>query len=234
MFIWCIPIVSLDKIYLSIDNENILFLDCTRLDGSKELVSRNGLNTFDSVAMQVKSISKYLLDKGVRNIILADDVVFSGSVLKKVINLFNEQNIKVVGIRSAISTSSSYQLFNEVLPLGLKCGYLMSKQVIDQICERDFYFGIAGSGISTIGSNNTIYKAPYFIPYGDPVARASIPEKNKLDFSKNCLTRSIILWEEIERLSKREILINDLPEKITNTNEYDGVVKTLKKEWKRI
>ncbi len=234
MFIWCIPIVSLDKIYLSIDNENILFLDCTRLDGSKELVSRNGTNTFNSVTLQIQSISKYLLDRGIKNIILADDVVFSGSVLRTVINLFKEQNIEVIGIRSAISTSSSYQLFNEILPLGLKCGYLMSEQVIDQICERDFYFGIAGSGISTIGIDKTIYKAPYFIPYGDPVARASIPQKDQITFSKNCLARSIILWEEIERLSKRKILIKDLPEKIANTNEYDGVIKTLKKEWKRI
>jgi len=201
MYIWCIPIVSLDKIYLSI----------TRLDGSKELVSRNRTYTFNSVISQIKIISESLLNNGIRDIILADDVVFSGSVLRTVTNLFNQYNVRVVGIRSAISTCSSYQLFNETLPLGIKCGYLMSEQVIDQICERDFYFGIAGSGISIVGNDNKIYKAPYFIPYGNPVARASIPEKNKITFSKNCLARSIILWEEIERLSKRKILIKDLP-----------------------
>jgi len=211
MYIWCIPIVSLDKIYLSIDNKNIMFLDCTRLDGSKELVSRNRTYTFNSVISQIKIISESLLNNGIRDIILADDVVFSGSVLRTVTNLFNQYNVRVVGIRSAISTCSSYQLFNETLPLGIKCGYLMSEQVIDQICERDFYFGIAGSGISIVGNDNKIYKAPYFIPYGNPVARASIPEKNKITFSKNCLARSIILWEEIERLSKRKILIKDLP-----------------------
>jgi len=234
MYIWCIPIVSLDKIYLSIDNKNIMFLDCTRLDGSKELVSRNRTYTFNSVISQIKIISESLLNNGIRDIILADDVVFSGSVLRTVTNLFNQYNVRVVGIRSAISTCSSYQLFNETLPLGIKCGYLISEQVIDQICERDFYFGIAGSGISIVGNDNKIYKAPYFIPYGNPVARASIPEKNKITFSKNCLARSIILCEEIERLSKRKILIKDLPEIITNTNEFDGVVKTLKKEWERI
>lgn len=211
-----------------------MFLDCTRLDGSKELVSRNRTYTFNSVISQIKIISESLLNNGIRDIILADDVVFSGSVLRTVTNLFNQYNVRVVGICSAISTCSSYQLFNETLPLGIKCGYLMSEQVIDQICERDFYFGIAGSGISIVGNDNKIYKAPYFIPYGNPVARASIPEKNKITFSKNCLARSIILWEEIERLSKRKILIKDLPEIITNTNEFDGVVKTLKKEWERI
>ena len=51
----------------------------------------------------------------------------------------------------------------------------MSKDIIDQICERDFYFGIAGSGIS-IKINEEIVKAPYFLPFGNPVERASIPQ----------------------------------------------------------
>ncbi|MDE5888515.1 MAG: hypothetical protein K2H20_00675, partial [Bacilli bacterium] len=231
---WCIPIVSLDKIYLSIDSKNILFLDCTRLDGSKELVSRNSANTFDSVILQIKKISDYLLNRGVRNIILADDVVFSGSVLRKVISLFNQYNIRVVGIRSAISTFSSFKTFNDSLPLGLKCGYLLDEKVIDQICERDFYFGIAQSGISIVDNDKKIYKAPYFIPYGDPVKRASIPEKDQISFSKNCIARSIVLWEEIEKLSKKRIYIKDLPEKIIGTSENEEVVKVLKKEWRKL
>lgn len=234
MFIRCIPIVSLDKIYLKIDNKYIIFLDCTRLDGSKELVSRNNSNKFDSVELQIKRIASYLLANGSKSIILADDVVFSGSVLKKVISIFSKYNIRVIGIRSAISTTSAYQEFNSFLPKKLKCGYLLAEQVTDQICERDFYFGIAQSGISILGKDKTIYKAPYFIPYGNPVERASIPERDKLDFSKSCLARSMLLWSEIERLSKRKILIEDLPEKISNTDDKEEVVKTLKKEWKKL
>ena len=52
-----IPIVSLDKIYLNEDEENVIFLDCTRLNGSSKLVSRNNSNYFSSVDEQVK---KYL------------------------------------------------------------------------------------------------------------------------------------------------------------------------------
>lgn len=234
MSIRCIPIVSLDKIYLSIDNKDIIFLDCTRLDGRKELVSRNNPNTTNSVELQVEKIAKYLEDNGTREIILSDDVVFSGSVLRKVTELFNKYNIRVVGIRSAISTIKPYQKFNSILPKKLKCGYLLEERVIDQICERDFYFGVAGSGISLIGKNNVIYKAPYFIPFGDPVERASIEERDKIDFSRSCLARSMLLWSEIERLSKRKILMEELPEKIVNTEAQDEVVKTLKKEWKKL
>ena len=59
----------------------------------------------------------------------------------------------------------------------------MSDDVIDQICERDFYFGIAGSGIM-INTNNGLYKAPYFKPYGNPYERASIPVESEQYFSK--------------------------------------------------
>lgn len=107
----------------------------------------------------------------------------------------------------------------------------MSENIIDQICERDFYFGIAGSGIS-IKKGTSICKAPYFYPYGDPVSRASIPEKSAKYFSLTCIYRSLYLWQEIERLSKREILIKELPEKINNTNENESVIKTLRKELK--
>lgn len=157
-------------------------------------------------------MSEILLSIGETQIILADDVVFSGSVLRTIISKFKNQGIDVIGIRSCISSYEGYEYFNKALPLGLKCGILMEKDIIDQICERDFYFGIAGSGIS-IQKETEILKAPYFLPYGDPVTRASIPEQYKKYFSESCISRSVSLWQEIERLSKRKIIIQELPEK---------------------
>lgn len=104
----------------------------------------------------------------------------------------------------------------------------MTEDVIDQICERDFYFGIAGSGISVL-TNTEVVKAPYFLPFGNPVDRASIPEYYEEYFSNSCINRSIALWNEIERLSKRKILIQDLPEIIQNTSPNEEVIKVLKK-----
>lgn len=168
---------------------------------------------------------------GETEIILADDVVFTGTVLRSIIKKFSNFGIKVIGVRSCISSYEGNEYFNSRLPLGLKCGILMSKDVIDQICERDFYFGIAGSGIS-VKKANTIYKAPYFRPFGDPVARASIPPEYESFFSNSCLYRSILLWEEIEKLSNRSILIKELPERINNTEANETIIKTLRKGMK--
>ena len=74
-----IPIVTLDKIYIKPDEENIFFLDCTRINGSDELTTR----TKGSLEEQVKDLRNRIKS---RQVILADDVVFSGSVLKKIIS----------------------------------------------------------------------------------------------------------------------------------------------------
>ena len=105
--------------------------------------------------------------------------------------------------------------------------------VIDQVCERDFYFGIAGSGIM-IKTKEGLFKSPYFKPYGNPNERASIPIEYENYFSKGCLERSIYLWEEIDKLKNNKTIIKELPEKIINTNGNEEVVKTLKKELKKI
>lgn len=223
-----IPIVSLDKIYLNEDEENVIFLDCTRLNGSSKLVSRNNSNDFSSVDEQVKKISEKLKVMGLNQIILVDDVVFSGSVLSSVIELFKNNGISVIGIRSAVATTNSFKRFNNELFLGLKCKYLLGEEVIDQICERDFYFGIPQSGISIL-EDGIIYKAPYFRPFGNPVERASIPKEYENYFSKGCLKRSIWLWNEIERLSNKSFYISDLPEVIFNTSSDEKIVKVLKK-----
>ena len=78
----------MDQIYLACDEENIIFLDCTRLDGSKKLVSRNNPDDTNNVSNQIFEISKKLLRLGKNKIFLVDDVVFSGSVLRTISLLF--------------------------------------------------------------------------------------------------------------------------------------------------
>ena len=221
-----IPIVTLDKIYLKPDENNIYFLDCTRVNGTNEIISRKS----ESLDSQIKRIAKVLPGK---EIILADDVVFSGSVLRNIIKRFSDYGIQVVGIISSVCSYEGYEYFNKYLKYGIKTKVLMLKDVIDQICERDFYFGIAGSGIM-ISTNEGMFKAPYFKPYGNPSERASIPLDYVDVFSRGCLERSLYLWEEIDSLRCCETKMFELPERIINTNENDGVVKTLKKEIKRI
>ena len=219
------PIVTLDKIYITPDEENIYFLDCTRINGTSDVVSRKGT----LIDYQIESLSNKLMNK---KIILADDVVFTGGVLKNIIQMFKKYGVEVVGIITSISTTESYNYFNSRLKNGLKTNYLMSEDVIDQICERDFYFGVAGSGIM-VKRNGELYKSPYFKPFGDPNKRASIPTAYEDYFSIGCLNRSAYLWQEIDKLKKLKTKISELPERIINTNENEEVVKTLKKEMER-
>ena len=221
-----IPIVTLDKIYLDPDEQYIFFLDCTRVNGTNEIVSRKS----ESLDSQIKRITKVLPSK---EIILADDVVFSGSVLRSIIKRFSDYGIKVVGIISSICSYEGYEYFNKSLKYGIKTKVLMLEDVIDQICERDFYFGVAGSGIM-ISTGDGMYKAPYFKPYGNPYERASIPLEYVDFFSRGCLERSLYLWEDMDNIRDSKTKILELPERIINTKENDEVVKTLKKEIKRI
>ena len=205
-------------------------MDCTRLQGSKTLVSRKTPNDLNSVEKQITDISISLKLQGEKEIVLVDDVVFSGSVLKTITELFRENGIRVVGIRASISTEEAYDKFNKVLRESLKCGCLLGRNVIDQICERDFYFGIAQSGISVKDRDGKIFKAPYFKPYGDPVTRASIPKEYEIVFSNNCLLRSMFLWKCMEEKSKRTLYIKDMPEEIINTDKNKRVIDVLRKE----
>lgn len=220
-----VPIVTLDKIYIKPDEEDILFIDCTRVNGMDTLLSRKK----EPINKQIDDICKRL---NKNKIILSDDVIFSGAALRNIIREFNSRGVEVVEIIASICTRNSYEYFNRNLKYGVKCNYLLSEDVIDQICERDFYFGIAGSGI-LVNKDKEIYKSPYFKPFGNPNERASIPKELEDFFSKGCLERSLILWEEIDRLKKRQTYIRELPEKIINTNQEESVVKTLRKELRK-
>ena len=220
-----IPIVTLDKIFINPDEENICFLDCTRVNGTNEIVSRKS----ESLDSQIDRLSRTINSK---KILLADDVIFSGTVIKTIINKFKEKDIEVIRVISSISSDEGYNYFRNNLKYGIITNYIMY-DVIDQVCERDFYFGIAGSGIM-IKTNNGLLKAPYFMPYGNPNERSSIPLDKELDFSKECIKRSIYLWNEIDKLRNKKTLIKELPENILNTNKNEEIVKTLKKELKRI
>ena len=217
-----IPIVTLDKVYIKPDDENIIFFDCTRINGTNRIISR----TKESIDSQINNIINRFCGK---KIIIADDVVFSGNVLRFIIDKLNKGGVEVIGIITSICTDSSYNYFNDCLKYGIRTNYIMGNDVVDQVCERDFYFGIAGGGIM-VEIDNKLYKAPYFKPFGNPNERASIPEKYEDSFSYECLRRSLNLWEEVEKLKGNIVLASSLPEEIVGVDKNTDIVKLLKKE----
>ena len=229
MFIKRIPIVTLDTIYLKPDNESIYFLDCTRLDKENTLVARNKMNDPYNVENQIKKLSTLFKLQNQNEIVIADDVIYSGSVIQKIIELFKQNGIKVISVISAISTNKAKENLYNIYKIPVLTEIMLNDSTIDQICERDFYFGITGSGIAIRTKDNQIKKAPYFYPFGDPVTRASIPPIYAKYFSEKCILRSIRLWECINNLTNRYQLIKNLPEQINNTKENEEIIYTLKK-----
>lgn len=216
IYLWkrVVPIVSPDNIYL--DDSNSFTLDCTRENGTNRLVSRKDPINY-SVEDEIKKLASYFKKEGIKDIVFYDDVIYSGKVFLKLDELFQKENIKIVGVRALI-TSSEFLKENQFrFKDGIKTRYILGKNTIDQVCERDFYYGIVQSGI-LIRENNILKKSPYFEPFGYPTERASIPKEYSKEFSTSCIDRSIDLWEEIERLSKREINKEELPEEIIGDN----------------
>ena len=58
------------------------------MDNSKELVSRRQPNNKYLVDEQINKLSYLFRRLGIKEIVIADDVVFSGTVLRSIINKF--------------------------------------------------------------------------------------------------------------------------------------------------
>lgn len=154
-----------------------------------------------------------------KEIVIVDDVIVTGDIIKYVVQQLQERSINVKQVFSGIAMQRGIDRLQEI---GLSVSALVVySDFIDEICERDFYPGIPFSGRSVISENRQI-SAPYIMPFGDPVAWASIPKEHALDFSIFCLKQAICLWEEIEKLSQRIIKCHDI-ERIPIYFELDDI-----------
>lgn len=146
---------------------------------------------------------------------LIDDVVFSGNMICKVAEALREKNIVVREVLSAIAVQENIDVITS-RGIDVKSSFYITN-VLDEVCERDFYFGIAQSGQNELQPNGIVLKKPYFSPFGNAEDSASVPTEKVTDFSKECLGCSYELWSDIRNKSGREVTSQDLPEKIFNT-----------------
>ena len=198
-----LPTISLDRVYF----ESKLNLEITRLvDGNgtdQGLTHRPGT---PSLAQQIRELRM----SGVREVIIVDDVIFTGVLLERIIALLSEINIRVplvcagVGITEGINCVAGTKR-------EIHC-VRVYKEVIDEVCERDFYPGVPLSGRLLTRSDNT--GVPYLLPFGKPENWASIPSERAVTFSKFCIHQTLALFHEIERCSGKPILCQDLGRKV--------------------
>lgn len=217
------PVVSLDRAYITTGGNIIGFIDVTRaVNPQLQSLGLRPRPGFPPIEEQLKAIQKL----GFTRIYLADDVIFSGTDLRDtIIPGLNNLGIRVVGIYAGIGIGNGTELLrNKGIQVRCTREY---PSVIDEICERDFFAGVPMSGRTVINGRNW-WSAPYFLPFGDPVKWASIPEEKKLEFSDFCLEISIELWEKIKKLSGEPITMGVLPRRLPHQNPSSKVTEFLK------
>lgn len=196
--------ISLDKSYYLAEYnfELTRFVDVDKNDvGTRE---RYGT---PRIHIQLRKLEKELKGK---EVIIVDDVIFSGDVVEQTINELSPLGIKVVAVCAGIGIEKGVDRLNSA-------GYEVScvriyESVIDEVCERDFYPGVPLSGRSVVCKENV--GVPYILPFGDPEKWASIPKKWQKPLSEFCIKQTIKLFEAIEKESKRIIKCEDLDRKV--------------------
>lgn len=198
-----LEVISLDRVYF----ESELNLEIARLvdkDGKDcGLGHRSGT---PPLAQQIRKLQM----SGVREVMVVDDVVFTGALLERIIELLSRIRIRVPLICAGIGIAEGISRING-MKREIRC-VRTYEEVIDEVCERDFYPGVPLSGRLLVGDGNIGF--PYLLPFGKPESWASIPSEQATDFSQFCLHQTATLFDEIEHHSGRPILCRDLGRKV--------------------
>ncbi|MDD5068741.1 MAG: hypothetical protein PHN89_04045 [Candidatus Pacebacteria bacterium] len=197
-----LPVVSLDRVY----SHSELAFEIARL--SDEHGNDYGLGHragTPSILHQLRHVKK----SGNTEVALIDDVIFSGSLIERVIDLFEKVGIHVPVVYAGISIVEGIKRTEKRCEVRSVRIY---EQVIDEICERDFYPGVPLSGRLLTGGEDV--GIPYLLPFGHPGKWASVPDEWQKPFSRFCIQQTIFLFEAIEECSGKDVCCADLERKV--------------------
>lgn len=212
-----LPCISLDPVYFCCN----LSIELTRKVDLRG-IDKGLQHRFGSYSL-LKQLSQ-LRSHQIKEVCLVDDVIFSGVLMERVIKLLSEIGINVPVVCAGIGIQEGV---NHILSpkREISCAKIYN-EVVDEVCERDFYLGIPFSGRSLIGNNNI--GLPYILPFGKPEKWASIPENLQKSFSEFCINQTIILFEEIQKNSNRKVCCSDIERKVFGQPETGSYVYFLK------
>jgi len=227
------PIITLDPVY--VEGADMMF-STNRLTGFSKHSStwtdlgkgpRPGSPMID---VQLAEMARHSSLGRSKRVIVVDDGVWTGGTLAALDQLFLVRGIRVDKFLVALQIrqeEESHELRGiEDRIIAHRDGDFAPGEVIDYVCERDFYVGVPYSGrtlgvsVSANGASGPksaiqIYYpnlpmpgnfgAPYVAPLGDPEHWASIPSPEVKAFSRACLMLSRRLYVEVEKETKRRI-----------------------------
>lgn len=194
------PVISIDRAYC----QGGFQLDITRLVTAE--LCDVGEGPRPGCAPVVEQIIR-LREHGLTDVVLVDDVIFSGGCVRRVTQLLKEHSIRVVGAIAGIVVGDGR---NALKAAGIETRWVhFYSEAVDQVCQRDFFPGVPFSGRTVVGRTRDT-GAPYVLPYGDPIKWASIPKERMARFSHFCTWQNMRLWEAIGRASGRPVLCKDV------------------------
>ncbi len=195
------PVISLDRVYA----RDGIYLELSRaVDIHRKDAGLQQRANSKSPSDQFDDIARLLVGQ---DVVVVDDVIFEGKVIERVTNELHTRGVRVSAVVAAVAVSEGVARIAE-LGIETRCLHLYD-EVLDEVCERDFYPGAPFSGRSLQGHDNI--GLPYIAPFGLPEQWASIPPEAALEFSRFCIEQTIQLFTEIERASERPVLCCDIP-----------------------
>lgn len=157
-------IISLDFYTKGKHNLNYsrLFNLCDNQIKSNTLINRLGYeNNLDDI------------DKSIEYTLLDDDIS-SGNTIKNIINILNNNRIKIKDYITKIDNDNVYDV-NDL---------------------RDFIFGSKNGGLTCSLPNGKLVRVPYIYPYINLNNRSSIKNENILDFSKDIIFLNLMIYKD--------------------------------------
>ncbi len=202
--------VSIDHVYCEVDN----YLEINRVADVSNLKKIGISQRPGSISLEEQFDS---LPKD-RPIVIIDDGCFSGDTMFQIVTMMKKRGLNVQKSIVGIMIDRFNNLIVKDQPDFIIDSVYDFINVIDWICERDFFIGVPLSG-KTVGykmGNKIIPYYPdvsllYCRPFGNPNGSASIPIDCMVEYSKFIIGLSCELWEEIERLSGKVVTCNDVP-----------------------
>lgn len=207
-----LPVISLDQEY----SHGQAHLEITRLvNDQRESIGLGRRAQALPILQQIRKIQAL----GITEAVLVDDVIFSGELLERVLNVLARVGIRIPIVCAGIGIAEGVRRINGSRR-EVRC-VRYYEAVIDEICERDFYPGVPLSGRLIKGGGNI--GIPYILPFvgGKMKDWATISEIWQQSFSQFCLEQTIQLFKEIERCSGRVICCEDLERKVFGLPEDD-------------
>lgn len=219
------PVISLDRAYISDNDPNVSgFIDMTRaVNEAHENIGIHARPGFPEIETQIAA----LRTKEISPITLVDDVIFSGDGIIDLSKMLAAANRPVARIIAGIGIDEGV---NRLEADGIEVNCVRRyKEVVDEVCERDFLAGAPMSGRTVICDEGIHWSAPYFEPFGSPERWASIPTEESKRFSRFCLVSSVLIWREIENISGREIAAKAMPRRIKSVDGASSASSSLRR-----